>query len=45
MKQKLKSEDYTNCLKATQLENKIKYFEKKKKNLTQIFLKKIIKIS
>ena len=31
MKQKLKSEDYTNCLKATQLENKIKYFEKKKK--------------
>ena len=38
MKRKLKSENYKNCFKATQLENKIRYIEKIK--LTQIVLKK-----
>ena len=30
MKRKLKSENYKNCLEATQLENKINYLEKNK---------------
>ena len=28
IKRKIKFENYTNCLEASQLENKIKYFEK-----------------
>ena len=45
IKRKLKFEGYKDCLESIQLENKINYLEKKKKKLTQILLKNIIKIS
>ena len=41
IKRKLKSENYENCLEATQLENKINYLEKNKIDIDK--LKKIIK--
>ena len=43
IKRKLKFEDYKNCLKADQLENKIKQLEKNKIDVD--VLKKIIKYS
>ena len=39
IKRKLKFENYKNCLEATQLDNKIKYLEKNKINIS---FKKII---
>ena len=41
IKRKLKFENYKNCLKATQFENKINYLEKNKIDMESI--KKIIK--
>ena len=32
IKRKLKFENYRNCLEATQLDNKLNYLEKKKRN-------------
>ena len=36
IKQKLKFENYKNCLEATQLENKISYLEKNKINIDSL---------
>ena len=36
IKRKLKFENYKNCLKATQLENKINYLEKNKINIDSL---------
>ena len=40
IKGKLKSENYKNCLEATQLENKINYLEKNKININSFLLQK-----